>query len=210
MSARNNIARRFPRSAKIQLVRWAEVGVDGVVLTPSEISTRAADTWPDLPAIHSRTWKAWAGSAEYSRIRDLVCEEDRRNTFLLDEYQAAGADEGMDSMLNAASYALACKAASGAADADDYKELRALMQTIRDAQRMRSEALEAERNDAIAVLEREHDAQCAEYEVRIRSLEADHRRYREAIERAGINLESGRETIDLAKLSEAMDDVLGN
>lgn len=179
---RNNIVKRYPRTAKIQLVRWAEIGVDGVVLTPTEISDRAAEAWPELPRIHGTTWKAWHASAEYMRLRDLVCNEQQRNAFLDDEFLAVGGEEAFDDFLATAMYNVSRTMVSDAQDADNYKAKRAAMQTLRDAHRMRMEAAAAERDDTVAVLEREHDAACAQYEARIRELTAERDRLREALQ----------------------------
>ncbi|MFA5635043.1 MAG: hypothetical protein WC977_03970 [Anaerovoracaceae bacterium] len=67
---RNNIATRFGRERKAALVRWREI--EG--LMPGEIAARAAEQWPELPRIHSRTWERWHASAEYRELRRLVVD----------------------------------------------------------------------------------------------------------------------------------------
>lgn len=154
---RNNIYREYPRAAKLQLVRWREV--DG--LPQGRIIERAAAQWPDLPKIHSSTWRAWADSDDYADLLALVTGEQREREKLSELFAAAGGADALGDVARAAAYTLAAKAMAVTADASSAREIRQLMATTLDASRIAADEIREEYETRIEAIETEKDADYA-------------------------------------------------
>jgi len=165
---RNNIATRYPRAAKARLVRWREV--DG--LMPGQLAERAAAEWPELPPIHSSTWRSWSRGREYAELREAVCGEAERLAPLQSLWGAV-ADGGVETALSGTLYLLLRQAYEAADGELDVGELTRLVQAVATAQRAEIARLQAERGAAIETLEQEHAAEVAELHAQIAGLQAD-------------------------------------
>lgn len=183
MALRNNISQRYPRSARMQLVRWREI--EG--LPPAACRRQAAQLWPDLPAIHDRTWASWTTSEDYRSIRALVTGEQAERERMSDLLWAAGGDSALSDVATAASYALASRAMALAPDLDDVAEIRRLMSAALDARRIAAEQTKAEYESRIRALETEHAAETAELRATIADLQA---RFAKSAEQPGLRPET--------------------
>lgn len=199
---RNNIATRFPRQAKLQLVRWREI--DG--LMPGEIKTRAADRWPELPAVHSSSWRSWSRGTEYADLRAMVCDEERKRTELTKLFEAAGGPNALSDVADSAAYALAAKAMEAAGDDVSVKEIRTLMATVRDAKSVAADKIREEYDERIRAIEDERAAAAAQLQAdnaamfeELQAAEAEVDRLTELCLRAGIDTSGVRK----GELSEA-------
>ena len=192
MAPRNNISQHYPRAVKLQLVRWREI--DGIPQT--KILDRAHQRWPELPRIHNSTWRSWAPTAEYIGIRSMVCEEQAEREQMSDLFQAAGGEEAIGDIANAATYALAVRAVKLAESADDASEVRKLMATAKEARDVAAEETREQYEERIQAIEQEHTAAMAEKEAQIAQL-------RDALEE-----KTGNRELDLSKVADEMDRIL--
>jgi len=191
---RNNIARYYPRAAKLALVRWREI--EG--LPPIRCKEKASEQWPELPRIHGTTWQHWRQSAEYAELLRLVTGEQAERDRLAELFHAAGGPAALSDLADAAAYALAAKAMRIADGAEDAGEVRSLMATVQDARRQVAQQVRQECDARVAAAEREHEAEVAELQVRLRELEEEVARLRN----------DGRK-VDAAAVAERMNEVLG-
>jgi|GEM_PF-4099526 len=166
---RNNIAARYSRRRKAELVRWREV--EG--LMPGQIAVRAAREWPGLPPIHGTTWAAWSRSPEYRELRDTVCGEARRSE-KLDALWGAVESGGMDTALQGTLYLLLHQAFESAQGGElETKELTALVNSLSTAQRAEIARTAEARNAELDRLRAEHAAALAERDAEIATLRAE-------------------------------------
>lgn len=167
--ARNNIQRHYPRSARIELVRWWEI--EG--LAPSRLLARAAERWPDLPRIHASTWQAWRESPEYAVIRDRVLAEQTERERLSELFRAAGGADALGEISDAAAYALAAKVMRLAEDSEDAREIGALMRTVREAKTLATRDIQERCEARIRALAEAHATETAELRAAIAQREAE-------------------------------------
>jgi hypothetical protein len=180
---RNNIQRHYPRSARIELVRWREV--EG--LAPNRLLARAAERWPDLPRIHASTWQAWRESPEYQTIRDRVLSEQAERERLGELFRAAGGADALGEISDAAAYALAAKVMRLAEDSEDAREIGALMRTVREAKTLATRDIQERCEARIRALSEGHAAETADLRATIADLEA---KLAASVERPGLRPET--------------------
>jgi hypothetical protein len=191
---RNNIARYYPRAAKLALVRWREV--EGV--PPVRCKEKAASQWPELPKIHGTTWMHWRKSAEYSELLRLVTGEQGERDRLAELFHAAGGPAALADVADAAAYALAAKAMRIADGAEDAGEVRSLMATVQDARRQVAQQVRQECEERFEAAEKEHEMETAGLHVRIRELEGE-----------VAALKAGGKDVDAAAVAARLNEVLG-
>ena len=180
---RNNIARYYPRAAKLALVRWRDV--DG--LPPIRVKERARAAWPALPVIHGTTWQHWRASAEYAELLRLVTGEQAERERLSELFQAAGGPEALADVADAAAYALAAKAMRIADGAEDAREVRSLMQTVRDARRQSADQVQEACTARIEALQEQHAAEIATLQATIAGRDEAIAQLTAALQAAGID-----------------------
>lgn len=191
---RNNIARYYPRAAKLALVRWREL--EG--LPPIRCKERARAQWPDLPAIHGTTWMHWRQSAEYAALLGLVTGEQGERDRLAELFHAAGGTDALADVADAAAYALAAKAMRIADGAEDAGEIRSLMQTVQAARRQAADQVQATCEARIEEMEERHAAEIAHLKAEIAGRD-------EAI----AALKNDGRKVDAAAVAQRMNEVLG-
>jgi uncharacterized protein YecT (DUF1311 family) len=165
---RNNIYRHYNRAQKLRMIRWREM--DG--LPQSEIILRAAAEWPDLPRIHSTTWGTWRKCDEYRDLLAAVVGEQRKNDLRGEMLHAAGGPGALADAAKAAAFALAQRAMENVQEADSAKEIRALMQTVCDAQKIADSALRDKYEARIAKLAAAHAVEVEDLAEHIKGQQA--------------------------------------
>lgn len=198
---RNNIARWYPRAAKLALVRWREL--DG--LPPIRVKERARTQWPDLPAIHGTTWMQWRKSTEYAELLALVSGEQTERDRLAELFHAAGGTEALADVADAAAYALAAKAMRIAEGVEDAGEIRSLMQTVQAARRQAADQVQAACDAKIAELEERHAAELGQLRAEIAGRDEAIAALKAEIER----LKAGGKEVDAAAVAARLNEVLG-
>ena len=192
MSQRNNIYRRFPRQARKDLVRWREV--EG--MPEGEVISRAAETWPDLPAIHHTTWRAWYESPDYLDLRAEVLDDGQ-----LDDLWQTIEEQGGDKLRQGAAYLLMQRVFRVAKHGDklDLTETADLLRTLFAGERVElARAKAAERNE-IDRLRAAHAAESAELQADneaiagdLAAAEAEIDRLTQICSRAGLDTAGGQ------------------
>ncbi|MBT7162254.1 MAG: hypothetical protein HN904_05710 [Victivallales bacterium] len=165
---RSNIQRHYSRAARILFVRWREIEA----LPIRVISARAAERWPELPAVHPTTWRAWQGSDEYGELSALVLGEQAERERLSDLFRAAGGSAALGDVSDAAAYALAAKAVRLVEDIDDPRQLGPLMRTVREAKTLATQELRDDCEKRLRTLAGEHAAALAQRDAEIADLRA--------------------------------------
>jgi len=203
---RNNIATRFPRERKAQLVRWREV--DG--LMPGEIAARAARQWPELPAIHTRTWHAWSRGPEYRELRNLVCEYER--DLADDRALAAVLNDGRGpealADLVVMDVVRALREQTRAGQVTDLRDLASVTQALSPILRRQVQEAKLDADRRLEEARRKHRAEIDEWAQR-HAYETETRDQRIAeLEAELARLRAGG-AVDLKKVADDMERVLG-
>jgi hypothetical protein len=160
------------------------------------------------PVLHNNSLLAFQKSSEYRQY----CE--RRGQF----EQEIGADRliaeaindgrGPETLTDLVVFDVV-RQLRGMSNSDDPATLANITRCLAPILRQQQANAKLAQDTRLADAERRHEAEAAELKAKVAALAADNRRMKDAIERAGINLESGRQTVDLGAVSEQMDELLG-
>jgi hypothetical protein len=205
---RNNVA-KMPAEARFRVSQLLDDGATyDAIRADAEV---AAACGLRKLALHNNSIAAYAESAEHqANLGDLRTWKERVGRRRWAARAIAGAD-GAASLADVAQLQILeqlSQLAEGGIELTGENVCK-VSNSIAAMQRVELARQKVEADTRLADAERRHEAEAAAWQAKLDQLVADNKRMKEAIDRAGISLESGRQTVDLGKVGEAMDELLG-
>jgi len=194
---RNNIA-RLPAEIRFRISELLDDGATyGECREDPEVAAACEEAGVEL---HDRSFLAFRESDEHRRNRDDLHTWRERAGRRRWAARIIEQEQGASSLADVAQLAIL----------EQLEELASggIELTGRDICKVANSIATMQRVE-LAKSEAERKSQLLELRALIDDLQAENRRLRDAVEKAGVNIESGRETVDLAKVSAKMDELLG-
>ncbi|MDT8389424.1 MAG: hypothetical protein RRC34_02835 [Lentisphaeria bacterium] len=161
--------------------------------------------------LHNNSFKAWQTSDEYVRYRDVRAGFDAE--MAEDQVLATAINDGRGpesvTDLIIMDIIRAFREKTRGAGELDIDTLGGITKALAPVLRNQVAEAKLDADTRLEKAKRDHEVAVAELNGRLEFLREENKRMRDAIDRAGISLESGRPTVDLEQVGQQMDELLG-